>query len=63
MTVGPNLAGLPHISLPVGFDNKMPIGMMIIGDHLAEGKIIQIASQAEKNVQEIKEYNMRKIIK
>ena len=33
MTVGPNLAGLPHITVPVGFNkDKMPIGLMLIAE-------------------------------
>ena len=33
MTVGPNLAGLPHMSVNVGLKDKMPIGMMLMTDH------------------------------
>ena len=46
LTVGPNLAGLPHISVPVG--GKLPVGLMLIGDHLKEGKIIQLGSALEE---------------
>ncbi|MBW2998388.1 aspartyl/glutamyl-tRNA amidotransferase subunit A [Candidatus Woesearchaeota archaeon] len=46
LTVGPNLAGLPHISVPVG--DGLPIGFMIIGDHLQEGKILQVAKEVEQ---------------
>jgi len=41
MTVGPNLAGLPHMNVPIGMASKLPLGMLVIGDHLQEGKIIQ----------------------
>src|SRR3989338_309136 len=44
MLVGPNLAGLPHLNVPVGFENKLPVGMLLIGDHLAEGKLLQMGS-------------------
>jgi len=44
MTVGPNLAGLPHITVPCGESEGMPVGIMFVGDHLAEEKIIQAAS-------------------
>ena len=44
MTVGPNLAGIPHASVPVGFKDDLPIGMMIMSDHLKEGKLIQFGS-------------------
>lgn len=45
LNVGPNFAGLPHMNIPVGFENKLPIGMMVISDHLKEGKLIQIAKE------------------
>jgi aspartyl-tRNA(Asn)/glutamyl-tRNA(Gln) amidotransferase subunit A len=47
LTVGPNLAGLPHMTLPVGKANNMPVGLMLIGDHLMEEKIIQVGARLE----------------
>ena len=44
MTVSPNLAGLPHLNVPVGFADKLPVGMMLTGDHLQEGKLVQLGS-------------------
>lgn len=44
MTVGPNLAGMPHLNVPVGFARKMPVGMLFIGNHLEEGKLLQAGS-------------------
>ncbi len=41
MTVGPNLAGFPHLSIPSGFSKNMPTGMMIIADHFQEKKVIE----------------------
>jgi len=43
MTVGPNLAGLPHLNIPSGFSNKMPTGLLVIADHFQEKKLIQFA--------------------
>jgi len=43
LTVSPNLAGLPHISIPCGESNGLPIGLMVTGPHFAEQKIIQVA--------------------
>jgi len=43
LTVSPNLAGIPHISIPCGTSNGMPVGLMITGPHFAEHKIIQVA--------------------
>ncbi|HLC64590.1 MAG TPA: amidase family protein [Candidatus Nanoarchaeia archaeon] len=47
MTVGPNLAGLPHMNIPVGFEGKLPVGLMLIADHLKEEKLIQLGSALE----------------
>ena len=48
LTAGPNLAGLPHISLPVGFNkDKMPVGLMLIADHLKEELLIKAGSALE----------------
>ena len=44
-----NMAGLPGLNLPIGFDkNNMPIGMQIIGNSFEEAKIYQLASYLEK---------------
>jgi aspartyl-tRNA(Asn)/glutamyl-tRNA(Gln) amidotransferase subunit A len=48
LTVGPNLAGLPHLSIPCGNLKGMPVGLHIIGDHLQEGKILQVGWNLEK---------------
>jgi aspartyl-tRNA(Asn)/glutamyl-tRNA(Gln) amidotransferase subunit A len=47
MTVGPNLAGIPHASVPSGSAGKLPIGIMLMTDHLQEGRLIQIGSALE----------------
>jgi|TARA_B100001971_G_scaffold173518_1_gene166482 aspartyl-tRNA(Asn)/glutamyl-tRNA(Gln) amidotransferase subunit A len=44
MTVSPNLAGLPHLNVPVGFSDKLPVGMLLTADHLQESKLIQLGS-------------------
>lgn len=50
LTIGPNMSGIPTISLPIGRIESMPIGMQIIGDHYNESKIIRIAAIAERNL-------------
>ena len=48
-TVPANIAGLPAISIPCGFDkNKMPIGMQIIGNNFEDYKVLNAAYQYEK---------------
>ena len=43
LTVGPNLAGMPMISVPNGKSEGMPTGLHIVGDHFEEQKILDIA--------------------
>ena len=42
-TVSTNLAGLPAMSIPMGFKNKLPLGLQIIGNHFDESKILSLA--------------------
>lgn len=43
LTVSPNLAGIPHISVPCGTVHNMPVGLQLMGDHLAEQTILNAA--------------------
>lgn len=43
------LAGLPAISLPCGFVEKMPVGMQLIGPMWSEELILNVAEEYEKN--------------
>ena len=46
-----NMAGLPGLNMPIGFDkNHMPIGMQIIANSYEEAKIYQLASSLEKEL-------------
>ncbi|AZO96247.1 Asp-tRNA(Asn)/Glu-tRNA(Gln) amidotransferase subunit GatA [Halocella sp. SP3-1] len=48
-TVPINIAGIPAISLPSGFDSAgLPIGLQIMGPHFGEGKILQAAYTLEQ---------------
>lgn len=43
-TVSVNLAGLPGLSMPCGFDSGgLPIGAQLIGPHFGEGKLLNAA--------------------
>jgi aspartyl-tRNA(Asn)/glutamyl-tRNA(Gln) amidotransferase subunit A len=44
LTVAPNLAGIPTISVPCGTSKGMPVGLHLMADHLQEGRLIQAAS-------------------
>ncbi len=48
LTVAPNLVGMPMISVPCGDVKGLPVGLHIMGNHLQEGKIIQVADMFEK---------------
>jgi aspartyl-tRNA(Asn)/glutamyl-tRNA(Gln) amidotransferase subunit A len=43
MTAGPNLTGLPHLSLCSGYSQDMPTGMLLTADHFNETDLIDFA--------------------
>jgi aspartyl-tRNA(Asn)/glutamyl-tRNA(Gln) amidotransferase subunit A len=47
LTISPNLAGTPMLSIPNGTSKNMPTGFNIIANHLNENKIINIGSALE----------------
>ena len=47
-TIPANLAGLPAISIPSGYSEEMPLGLQFIGNHLQEGKILNISHEFQK---------------
>lgn len=48
-TVPSNLAGLPAISVPAGFDNlNLPLGLQIIGKHFDEQTVFNVAKAIEE---------------
>ena len=45
-TIPANLAGLPGMSLPCGFDSKgLPIGLQLVGDYFSEARMLNVAHQ------------------
>jgi aspartyl-tRNA(Asn)/glutamyl-tRNA(Gln) amidotransferase subunit A len=48
-TIPANLAGLPGMSIPVGFNNNMPIGMQLIGKAFAEPEMLNMAHIYQQN--------------
>ncbi len=45
-TIPANLAGLPGMSLPCGFDSKgLPIGLQLVGNYFSEAKMLNVAHQ------------------
>ncbi|MGC8675904.1 MAG: Asp-tRNA(Asn)/Glu-tRNA(Gln) amidotransferase subunit GatA [Candidatus Micrarchaeia archaeon] len=47
LTVAPNLAGVPTISVPFGKLDNLPVGVQLIADHMQESKLIALGSAIE----------------
>ncbi len=47
LTIPVNMAGLPALSMPIGFLKDLPVGMHIIGNYFKEDVIYQLASYIE----------------
>ena len=48
LTIPINLAGVPAISIPCGFENGLPLGLQIIGKHFDESTIYRVAHAYEQ---------------
>lgn len=49
-TLSTNLAGLPAMSVPCGFNtSNLPIGMQLIGNYFSEARLLQVAHQYQQN--------------
>lgn len=47
-TIAVNLAGLPGMSIPVGFTGGLPIGMQLIGDYFSEDRLLSVARHYQR---------------
>ena len=47
-TIAVNLAGLPGMSIPAGFTNKLPVGLHMVGNYFAEAKLLNVAHQFQQ---------------
>ena len=46
-TLPVNIAGLPAISIPVGLEKGLPVGLQVIGKPFNEGTVLKVASACE----------------
>lgn len=47
-TIAVNLAGLPGMSIPAGFSNKLPVGLQLIGNYFDESRLLNVAHQYQQ---------------
>lgn len=47
-TISVNLAGLPALSTPAGFNQGLPVGFQLIGNYLDEARLLAIAHQYQQ---------------
>lgn len=61
-TVSVNLAGLPGISVPCGFDTKgLPIGAQIIGRAFGDAQVLNVAFAYQRETQYHKKYAWKEV--
>jgi aspartyl-tRNA(Asn)/glutamyl-tRNA(Gln) amidotransferase subunit A len=49
LTIPPNLTGLPHISVPCGYEGGLPVGLQLVAPHWQEGSLIRTAEVWERH--------------
>ena len=47
-TIAVNLAGLPGMSIPVGFSRQLPVGMQLVGDYFSESRLLNAAHRYQQ---------------
>ncbi len=47
-TLAVNLAGLPGMSIPCGFADRLPAGLQLIGDYFSETKLLDVAHRYQQ---------------
>ena len=48
LTVPPNITGMPHLSVPCGYSEGMPVGLLFTSDHWNEDVLIDAAERWDK---------------
>ena len=47
-TIATNLAGLPAMSIPAGFSQKLPVGLQLIGNYWQESRLLNVAHRYQQ---------------
>ena len=47
-TIGVNLAGLPGLSVPIGLQSGLPVGMQLVSNYFKEDVILRLAHQYQQ---------------
>jgi aspartyl-tRNA(Asn)/glutamyl-tRNA(Gln) amidotransferase subunit A len=47
-TIAVNLAGLPGMSIPCGFDKNLPVGLQLVGPWFGEAKMLNVAHRFQQ---------------
>jgi aspartyl-tRNA(Asn)/glutamyl-tRNA(Gln) amidotransferase subunit A len=47
-TIAVNLAGLPGMSIPCGFADKLPAGLQLVGDYFSEARLLNVAHRYQQ---------------
>ncbi|MCB1876395.1 MAG: Asp-tRNA(Asn)/Glu-tRNA(Gln) amidotransferase subunit GatA [Chromatiales bacterium] len=47
-TIAVNLAGLPGLSIPCGHSAGLPVGLQVVGDYFAEGRLLNVAHRFQQ---------------
>ena len=47
-TIGVNLAGLPGISVPIGFQSGLPVGMQLVSNYFNEDVLLRLGHQYQQ---------------
>ncbi|QSA96140.1 Asp-tRNA(Asn)/Glu-tRNA(Gln) amidotransferase subunit GatA [Methylococcus sp. EFPC2] len=47
-TIAVNLAGLPGMSVPIGFSKNLPVGLQIIGNYFSEARLLNVAHRYQQ---------------
>ena len=47
LTIPPNMAGLPGLSIPCGLSDGLPVGLQILGPQFSENRLFEVGHALE----------------